>query len=180
MPSRRTDARLVAALAVVVGACADRPRAMAPRPDAGAVTVLARTPHLATYPCMARCHTARAPNPTPREMREFHTGRVLRHGPTIRACDFCHPSGDLDHLRLITGEAVSFDASYRLCGQCHGEKLRDWERGVHGSQTGSWSGDRARRACAVCHDPHAPARPQFDALPPPQNDRAFPPGGDHP
>jgi len=27
---------------------------------------------------------------------------------------------------LIAGETVSFDESFKVCGQCHGEKLRDW------------------------------------------------------
>ncbi len=177
---RNSNTRVAAALAFALAGCADRSREMRPAPDGGAVTVMPRVPHLATFPCMQRCHTDRAPNPTPREMREFHTGRVLRHGPTIRNCDFCHPSGELDHLRLINGDAVSFNESYRLCGQCHGEKLRDWEHGVHGSQSGSWAGARLRRACTVCHDPHAPQRPQFDPIPPPQRDRAFPAGGHHP
>ncbi len=169
-------ASLVAVFSIGLADCSDKPRAIGPAPDGGPVTVLPRVPHLATYPCMRRCHDNRAPDPTPREMREFHTGRVLRHGPTLRSCDFCHRTGDLDHLRLISGDAISFDESYRLCGQCHGEKLRDWEHGVHGSQSGSWAGARMRRACTVCHDPHAPKRPLFDPLPTPDHDRAFPPG----
>ncbi len=177
MPALRPRSRALVGAAALVAACADRPRALAPPPDAGAVVVLARTPRLATYPCMERCHARRVADPTVREMREFHTGRVLHHGPTLRWCDACHSLADLDRLRLFTGDTVSFDESYRLCGQCHAEKLRDWNRGIHGSQTGSWSGARARRSCTACHDPHAPQRPTFDPLPPPTHDRALPHGG---
>lgn len=168
------SARVTMGLAcALVMACADRPRALRPPPDAGRVEVVARTPEIRTYPCVERCHARRAFDPTPRALREFHTGREVRHGPAIRWCGFCHALGDLDHLRLIDGEAVGFDASHRLCGQCHGEKLRDWERGIHGSQSGSWAGVRLRRSCVTCHDPHTPRRPTFDPLPPPAHDRAL-------
>jgi hypothetical protein len=175
-PPRRSLCALLAALAC---ACSDKARALRPPPDGGSVTVLARAAQIATYPCMERCHARRTPDPTPRAMREFHTGRVLNHGPTIRACSFCHDSADLDHLQLITGERVSFDEAYRVCGQCHGEKLRDWDRGIHGAQSGSWAGERLRRSCPACHDPHTPQRPMFDPLPPPAHDRAHPPGASH-
>jgi hypothetical protein len=172
-------AAAVAAL-TLLAACADRPRALRPPPDAGRVEVVARTTEIRGYPCAEGCHARRAPDPTPRALRTFHVGRSLQHGPTIRWCDFCHRLDALDSLRLITGESVSFDASHRLCGQCHAEKLRDWGRGVHGAQTGSWAGVRRRRTCTACHDPHAPQRPVFDPLPPPAHDRALSPERPHP
>jgi hypothetical protein len=163
----------------LLAACAERPRALGEAPEAGAVAVVARTPYLSAWPCAQGCHARRAPDPTPRALREFHVGRVLQHGPTLRWCGACHPSEDLDHLRLVTGEAVSFDEAFRLCGQCHAEKHRDWERGIHGAQSGSWAGVRRRRSCVLCHDPHAPQRPAFDPLPSAPHDRALDPGA-HP
>ena len=51
---------------------------------------------------------------------------------------------------------VSFDESYLLCGQCHGEKYRDWRAGVHGRRSGSWNGHKTYLLCAHCHNPHQP------------------------
>ena len=57
----------------------------------------------------------------------------------------------------------SFEESYRLCGQCHGEKLRDWRAGVHGRRTGQWNGHKQYLLCAHCHNPH---QPRFQPLAP--------------
>ena len=58
---------------------------------------------------------------------------------------------------------MSFDQSYLLCGQCHGEKLRDWRAGVHGRRTGQWNGHKTYLLCAHCHNPH---QPRFKAIAP--------------
>jgi hypothetical protein len=146
-------------------------------PDAGplpryerTVEIDPRIPHLAGYPCGAQCHDARQADPTPRELTAFHTGRVVRHGPAIRFCDACHSLEHPDELRLMDGALVSFDASDRVCGQCHGEKHRDWELGLHGTVTGGWRGVVRHRQCTACHDPHAPGPIHLEALPPPTLD----------
>ena len=161
--------RLGVLAVVLVAACArpQRERARVRVPADGSVLVVARTPTLVTWPCAERCHARRVYDPRPRELREFHTGKVLRHGATLTWCDRCHDARDLDRLRLFDGSGVSFDEAPRLCGQCHAEKYEDWTRGVHGTQTGSWRDERRRRACAACHDPHDPHRPHFEALPRP-------------
>jgi hypothetical protein len=143
------------------------------------VRVVARTPLLSAWPCSEGCHARRAPDPTRRPLREFHAGRALNHGPTLRWCDACHPPDDLDRLRLLGGDRVTFDNADQLCGQCHAERHRDWSRGIHGAQSGSWAGPTLRRNCAACHDPHAPQRPMFNPLPPADHDRAYG-GGAHP
>lgn len=141
----------------------ERARAVA---DAS-VTIAARSRSIPTFPCMERCHTGRAADPRPRAMREFHIGKELRHGATLTWCDRCHDPRDLDRLRSLTGAPIAFDDASTLCGQCHAEKHRDWARGMHGIQTGSWLHARVRRSCVACHDPHAPQRPRFEALPRP-------------
>lgn len=167
-PLRDTAAALVAVLAIG-GGCGrkmrERPRVRVD-PDAS-VTVAPRQASLQTYPCMERCHTERPADPRPRPMREFHVGKVLRHGATLTWCDRCHDPQNLDRLRLLTHEALPFDEASTLCGQCHAEKHQDWSRGLHGSQTGSWLHARVRRSCTACHDPHDPHRPTFQALPRP-------------
>ena len=54
---------------------------------------------------------------------------------------------------------MSFAESYVLCGQCHGEKLRDWRAGVHGRRTGQWNGHKTLPAVRALPQP-APAAVQ--------------------
>ena len=68
-----------------------------------------------------------------------------------------------DRLRLASGATVPFTESYRLCGQCHGDKYRDWRAGIHGRRTGHWEGPRTYYLCVHCHNPHSP---RFKAIKP--------------
>lgn len=135
------------------------------------VEFVPRTPYLATYPCGAQCHDARQPNPTPRALAIFHTGRHVAHGPALHWCDDCHAIDAADHLVALDGTTpIAFDDSDQLCAQCHGEKHRDWSEGIHGLSTGAWRGTVRRRTCTACHDPHTPGRIELEALPPPALD----------
>jgi len=58
---------------------------------------------------------------------------------------------------------VSFAESYVLCGQCHGEKLRDWRAGVHGRRTGQWNGHKTYLLLRALPQPH---QPRFKAIQP--------------
>jgi hypothetical protein len=107
------------------------------------------------FPCSA-CHGTMKPDRTRRELTGMHTDIVLKHDQEHRWCLDCHDAADRDSLHLAGGERVSFEESYRLCGQCHGEKLRDWRAGVHGRRTGSWNGSKGYLLCAHCHNPHQP------------------------
>lgn len=147
------------------------PRARRAPPPSATVTIVPRTPSIATYSCMQRCHVRLAPNPTRRELVEFHTDKRLAHGTTLTWCTFCHQDDNLDQLRLIDGSLVSFDDGHRVCSQCHAERYRDWTRGIHGVTTGSWRDVAQRRSCTACHNPHDPHRTQFNALPPPSRER---------
>jgi hypothetical protein len=80
---------------------------------------------------------------------------------------------DRDKLHLASGELVDFTESYKLCGQCHGDKYRDWRAGVHGRRSGSWDGHKTYLLCVHCHNAHAPAFQPLEPLPPP----ARPEGG---
>jgi len=96
-----------------------------------------------------------------------HHGVVLHHAEEQRGCLDCHNPDDRDTLRLANGDAVTFERSYRLCGQCHGPKLRDWKAGLHGKRTGMWDGAKRFYLCAHCHDPHAPRYAPMTPIPPP-------------
>ena len=107
------------------------------------------------FPCSG-CHGEMKPNRTRRKLTDFHEDIVLTHDAEHRWCLDCHDADDRDVLHLASGEKVPFEESYRLCGQCHGEKLRDWKAGVHGRRTGEWNGHKKYLLCAHCHNPHQP------------------------
>ncbi|MGB7972395.1 MAG: hypothetical protein WCF31_10545 [Candidatus Deferrimicrobiaceae bacterium] len=117
------------------------------------------------YPC-SDCHAEMTPNPKRRKLEEEHTNIVLNHGQG-RWCLDCHDLKNRDKLHLISGEKVGFDESYRLCGQCHGDKYRDWKVGVHGKRTGYWNGKKEYLLCAHCHNPHNPRFKPLAPKPPP-------------
>jgi hypothetical protein len=107
------------------------------------------------FPC-STCHTDLKVNRTRRPLTEMHDDIELRHDEQHRWCLDCHDATDRDWLHLASGERIPFEQSYLLCGQCHGEKLRDWRAGVHGRRTGQWNGQKSYLLCAHCHNPHQP------------------------
>lgn len=116
------------------------------------------------FPC-SDCHAQPdlPPNRTRRVLVDAHDDIVLKHDEQHRWCLDCHDPTDRDTLHLASGDRVPFAESYNLCGQCHGEKARDWRAGVHGRRTGDWNGRKEYLLCVHCHDPHAP---RFKALAP--------------
>lgn len=118
------------------------------------------------FPC-SQCHTYMKPNPQRRVLTEYHTEIVLHHAEGQRWCTDCHNLVNRDKLRLVSGELVDFTESFRLCGQCHGDKFRDWKVGVHGKRTGDWNGDKQYLLCVHCHNPHDPKFKALNPLPPP-------------
>lgn len=118
------------------------------------------------FPC-SDCHADMEVNYERRELEMFHEDILLSHGPEDRWCFDCHDAADRDQLRLVSGELVGFNESYRLCGQCHGTIFRDWREGIHGRRHGYWNGAKSYLLCAHCHNPHAPAFQPMKPLPPP-------------
>jgi hypothetical protein len=125
------------------------------------------------FPCSS-CHAGLAVNRTRRELTEMHGEIVLAHDEEHRWCLDCHDADDRDRLHLAGGQLVPFDQSYVLCGQCHGEKLRDWKAGVHGRRSQQWNGHKTYLLCAHCHDPHGPRFAPIEPKPAPR--RPAPPG----
>ena len=118
------------------------------------------------FPC-SDCHADMEPNPERRELVDMHDDIVLDHAEGQRWCLDCHNLNDRDTLRLVSGEVVPFTESYRLCGQCHGDKFRDWKVGIHGKRTGYWNGEKQYLLCAHCHNPHSPRFSALAPMPPP-------------
>jgi len=109
------------------------------------------------FPCTS-CHDGKTLklNTQRRPLVGMHDDIVLHHGPESRWCLDCHDPADRDRLHLVNGDRIEFTASYLLCGQCHGDKIRDWRVGVHGKRTGQWNGQKQYLLCVNCHNPHAP------------------------
>lgn len=109
------------------------------------------------FPC-SDCHSEEnlPANKTRRPLVDAHDDIVLKHDEEHRWCLDCHDAQNRDVLHLAGGEPVPFSESYRLCGQCHGEKYRDWRVGVHGRRIGQWNGAKEYLLCVHCHNPHQP------------------------
>lgn len=120
------------------------------------------------FPCND-CHIDLEPNPVKRELEFMHDdiSAMFDHDKDNRWCLDCHDNMNRDSLRLASGKLIGFDESYRLCGQCHGDKLRDWKVGVHGKRTGEWNGPKQYLLCVHCHNPHSPRFESLKPLPPP-------------
>lgn len=131
------------------------------------VVVPPRSGQLRNYPCM-QCHDKIEPQDAVFPPKAPHDQLVFRHMEDIGHCYSCHDRANRNQLWLVLGQrAVSFDESPLVCGQCHGEKYKDWRLGIHGKQTGGWQGPKQRYGCADCHDPHAPKRAAMQAVAPP-------------
>lgn len=119
------------------------------------------------FPCND-CHKFQKPNPVRRTLT-WHEDitEIFNHDSQNRWCLDCHDLRQRDSLRLASGQLLDFKESYKLCGQCHGDKLRDWKVGVHGRRTGYWNGKKQYFLCVSCHNPHSPRFKQVKPEPPP-------------
>jgi hypothetical protein len=122
------------------------------------------------FPC-TQCHDG--PGEVARRELGAHeeVQSAFDHDSENRWCLDCHDNQDRDVLRLASGAPVPFTESYRLCGQCHGDKYRDWRAGIHGRRSGWWDGARTYELCVHCHDPHSPRFKAIEPEAPPHRPR---------
>jgi len=120
------------------------------------------------FPC-SECHESQDTNPNRRDIVDMHDeiSANFKHDSENRWCLDCHNAEKRDFLHLASGKLVAFEESYLLCGQCHGDKLRDWKVGVHGKRTGDWNGKKQYLLCVHCHNPHSPKFKSMRPMPPP-------------
>lgn len=119
------------------------------------------------FPC-SDCHAEEETSPN-RRVLEWHEeiDESFDHDSENRWCLDCHDFDNRDSLRFASGKRLDFKESYKLCGQCHGDKLRDWKVGVHGKRTGEWNGKKEYLLCVHCHNPHSPHFKPIMPMPPP-------------
>jgi hypothetical protein len=159
--------------------------------DAPPFRVVPRQDRIRNFPC-TKCHDNTFVDPRVRELQDEHTKLTFEHGGGRFWCyDACHRGTDIDHLVSLRGRRVSYDESYKVCGQCHYQRL-DWFFGGHGkrqgawedqrkipvtaaelkvedrSQIGRWAGERLILNCTECHDPHSPSIKPFEPSPAPK------------
>ena len=113
-----------------------------------------RKDHLTFYPC-SQCHEHWKTNEEPRELAPVHDVG-LQHGQGRLWCLVCHDSEDRDQLRTVRGGKVDFNEAWRVCGQCHSNRQKDWYFGAHGKRVYDWQGEAERYNCTHCHNPHRP------------------------
>ncbi|MBX3421338.1 MAG: hypothetical protein KF752_07250 [Pirellulaceae bacterium] len=134
------------------------------------------------------CHANRRPNFEIRaasDLREFHRDVSVAHGSV--SCLSCHNPSDYQTLRLADGTPIPLPDVMQLCGQCHGQQLREYQHGVHGGMNGYWDrrrGPQYKNHCIDCHPPHHPKFPKMQTDFKPQDrflsgPSARPGGGSH-
>jgi hypothetical protein len=154
--------------------------------------VLPRKPALTKFPCTG-CHDNSFVDRRVRKLAEEHPTLQFDHGNGRLWCyDACHNGRDMDRLVSLRGRPVDYDESYKVCGQCHFERQKDWTFGGHGRRAGAfaeprkvpekheelkvaererighWKGERLLLNCTACHDPHSPAIRPFTPSPVPE------------
>jgi hypothetical protein len=160
--------------------------------DAPPFRATTREEHLEFFPC-SDCHADQVTNRHVRKLTEEHEVLDFQHGGGRFWCyDACHNPKDMDHLVSLHGEPIGFDESYKLCGQCHFQRQKDWYFGGHGKRAGSfeiprevpaeaaeidfsdrekigtWQGERVIHICTDCHDAHSPSIKAYEPSPPPK------------
>lgn len=113
-----------------------------------------RTDELTFYPC-SQCHDHLQTNETPRQLAPVHDV-ALDHGEGRLWCLTCHNPDNRNTLRTVRDSEVGFDESWKVCGQCHANRQKDWFFGAHGKRIYSWEGEPVRYNCTHCHNPHRP------------------------
>jgi len=159
--------------------------------DAPPFTVLPRKSAMDKFPC-TNCHDNVFVDRRVRQLKDEHQTLVFDHGGGRFWCyDACHNGKDMNHLVSLRRTPIDYNRSYRLCGQCHFEREKDWAFGGHGRRAGAWpqpakvplthsqllvkdrdtigkwQGVRVLLNCTACHDPHSPAIKSYVPSPPP-------------
>lgn len=115
-----------------------------------------RKSELQSYKC-SECHSKPVAQLKGKEFQKAHWNIKLEHANSeAMNCLTCHNAKDMDHLKSLTGNAIDFNYSYKVCNQCHSKQFEDWKGGAHGKRIESWAPPRASFTCVNCHNPHKP------------------------
>ena len=84
-----------------------------------------------------------------------HSSIHLKHGKAEIACGSCHDRNNSNFLRSTVEASASFKNSSPVCMQCHINRYKDWQNGIHGKRIGGWNLDKIQSQCIDCHNPHS-------------------------
>ncbi len=129
-------------------------------PNVGDFLTEKRGLEITSFPC-SNCHNqpleAMLKNRDLNKKRAHWNIHIAHAGEEAMNCTTCHAKNNMDKLASLTGEFISIDESYKLCGQCHSTQYKDWQGGAHGKQLNGWKPPRVAKTCVSCHNPHQPA-----------------------
>jgi len=138
-------------------------------PQDSSYKVIKRTSKIEMYRC-DDCHaTKKDYKPSQRKLEEEHSEIKIAHVADEEEewCLRCHKKNNYNKLYLQSGEAISFNESYKLCRECHSTIYKDWLENAHGKRIGSWQDVSQAYSCTECHDAHDPKIKPMDSKKPP-------------
>lgn len=97
-----------------------------------------------------------------------HADKAGFHGKAELACGACHDRNNFNLLRSSAEAPASFDNPSAVCQQCHQDKFRDWQSGIHGKRLGGWHLNKTQLQCTECHSAHSVKFKKMPADPPPR------------
>lgn len=128
--------------------------------DSVSVLIPERISQMKSYPC-SNCHSKSIEQLSLEKKaneKMAHWDIKIVHGnEDVMNCFTCHGKSNLDELISLTNKPIVFDASFKLCSQCHSTQYKDWVGGSHGKRLGGWAPPRIINSCVNCHNPHKPA-----------------------
>ncbi len=131
----------------------------AQNPDIKSFFTQFRTEEIISFPCQS-CHNVPLSKIKSDDVdgRKAHWDITVNHAEkSVMNCMTCHHEDNMDYLNSLSGEPISIDRSFELCGQCHSTQYKDWQGGAHGKSLSGWKPPRIIKTCVNCHNPHAPA-----------------------
>lgn len=126
--------------------------------DSLGFSVPKRSVSLTHFPC-SNCHNKplSVMGSQSKDSKKSHWNIKIKHASEkMMNCQTCHTADKMDELHTLVNDPLTFDESYKLCGQCHSKQLADWKGGAHGKRLGGWAPPRVVKTCVQCHNPHSP------------------------
>lgn len=118
-----------------------------------------RTDELVSFPCQ-NCHNVPLSQMVSSglDKKKAHWNIEISHAKkAVMNCTTCHHPEDMNYLKSLSGERISIDRSFEMCGQCHSTQYKDWQGGAHGKSLSGWKPPRVVKTCVNCHNPHDPS-----------------------
>ena len=117
-----------------------------------------RTEDIISFPCQ-NCHNvplSQMVSSNVDKKKAHWDVKIIHAHKSIMNCTTCHNPANMNYLTSLSGEPISIDRSFEMCGQCHSTQYKDWKGGAHGKSISGWRPPRIVKTCVSCHNPHDP------------------------